>query len=132
MFQYRRALVRLRAGDSVRVVARNGLMGRDKAAALRALAEHNGWLQAGCELPDDGVLAAALGPGRRVAATRDFSRSAESPTWLAAYIGLHMRRNLLNALAPRPPAYGDLINEARSCRRSSARTTLQALMVDEI
>ena len=30
MFQYRQVLVRLRAGDSVREIARSGLMGRDK------------------------------------------------------------------------------------------------------
>ena len=30
MFQYRQVLVRLRAGDTVREIARSGLMGRDK------------------------------------------------------------------------------------------------------
>ena len=38
MFEYRHALVRLRAGDTVREIARNGLMGRDRLGALRALA----------------------------------------------------------------------------------------------
>jgi hypothetical protein len=42
MFQYRQALARLRASDSVRDVARRGLMGRDKLAALRALAAQYG------------------------------------------------------------------------------------------
>jgi transposase len=68
MFQYRQALVRLRAGDSVRTIARSGLMGRDKLYALKALAEQHGWLQ-GSELPDDAALAAALGATRRVAAS---------------------------------------------------------------
>ena len=36
MFQYRQVLVRLRAGDSVREIARSGLMGRDKLGELRA------------------------------------------------------------------------------------------------
>ena len=35
MFQYRQVLVRLRAGDTVREIARCGLMGRDKLGALR-------------------------------------------------------------------------------------------------
>jgi hypothetical protein len=44
MFQYRQALVRLRQGDSERVIARSRLMGRPKAAAFRALAGRMGWL----------------------------------------------------------------------------------------
>ncbi len=69
MFQFRQALVRLRAGDTVREIARNGLMGRDKLAALRALAEQRGWLAEGAELPDDRSLAEALGPRRRASST---------------------------------------------------------------
>lgn len=69
MFQYRQALVRLRAGDSVRDIARSGLMGRDKLSALRALAEANDWLHPGSDLPDDSALAAALAAQRRVAAS---------------------------------------------------------------
>ena len=38
MFQYRQVLVRLRTGDSLRDVARSGLMGRDKLGGLRAVA----------------------------------------------------------------------------------------------
>lgn len=43
MFQYRQALVRLRAGDSERDIARSGLMGRQKLAAVRELAQVQGW-----------------------------------------------------------------------------------------
>ena len=35
MFQYRQVLVRLRAGDSVREIARAGLMGRNKLAQVQ-------------------------------------------------------------------------------------------------
>ena len=38
MFQYRQVLVRLRAGDTTRQIARSGLMGRDKLGELRTLA----------------------------------------------------------------------------------------------
>jgi transposase len=69
MFQYRQALVRLRAGDTVREIARSRLMGRDKLAALRALAEAQGWLAADAELPDDESLNRALGARRRAAST---------------------------------------------------------------
>lgn len=69
MFQYRQVLVRLRAGDSVREIARSGLMGRDKLGALRAVAQDRGWLDAGGEVPDDATIAAALGPARRAPST---------------------------------------------------------------
>ena len=65
MFQYRQVLVRLRAGDTVREIARAGLMGRDKLGALRAVAEQQGWLDAGTDVPDDEAIVAALGAGRR-------------------------------------------------------------------
>ena len=38
MLQCRQLLVRLRAGDTVREIARSGLMGRDKLGELRAVA----------------------------------------------------------------------------------------------
>jgi transposase len=69
MFQYRQALVRLRAGDSVREIARSGLMGRNKLAQLQTLAVERNWLEAAGELPDDETLATALGSSKRVAAS---------------------------------------------------------------
>lgn len=69
MFQYRQVLVRLRAGDTVREIARSGLMGRDKLGALRAVAEQQGWLDAGADVPDDEAIVAALGAGRRASST---------------------------------------------------------------
>jgi len=65
MFQYRQVLVRLRAGDTLREIARTGLMGRDKIGEVRALALSKGWLDSAAELPDDAQIAAALKPGRR-------------------------------------------------------------------
>jgi transposase len=69
MFQYRQVLVRLRAGDTVREIARSGLMGRDKLSSLRELAQQQGWLDDGVALPDDEAIAAALGAGRRARST---------------------------------------------------------------
>jgi hypothetical protein len=63
MFQYRQVLVRLRAGDTVREIARSGLMGRDKLGELRTAAVAQGWLDAGTDVPDDQAIIAALGPG---------------------------------------------------------------------
>ena len=68
MYQYRQVLVRLRAGDSVREVARSGLMGRDKLGELRAVALQHGWLDA-ADVPDDAMIVAALGQGRKVASS---------------------------------------------------------------
>ena len=69
MFQYRQVLVRLRAGDTVREIARSGLMGRDKLGELRAVAQSQGWLDAGADVPDDQAIIAALGPARRASST---------------------------------------------------------------
>ena len=69
MFQYRQVLVRLRQGDSERDIARARLMGRPKAKALRLLAIERGWLDPATPLPEDAVLAAALGPAKRPAST---------------------------------------------------------------
>ena len=87
MFQYRQALVRLRAGDSVREIARSGLMGRDKLAQLLALAVERGWLEAASDVPEDGSLAAALGARKRVAASTVSSAEphrAVIERWVAA------------------------------------------------
>lgn len=69
MFQYRQVLVRLRAGDSVREIARSGLMGRDKLAELRAAALQHGWLDGEVAVPDDAAVVAALGTARRASTT---------------------------------------------------------------
>ena len=68
MFQYRQVLVRLRAGDSERDLARCGLMGREKLARVRAIAAQQGWLDPGSELPDEAAIAAAM-TASRVAST---------------------------------------------------------------
>ena len=57
MYEYRQVLVRMRLGDSDREIARSGLMGRAKSAALRATATAQGWLVPEQPLPDN-VLAA--------------------------------------------------------------------------
>ena len=69
MFQYRQVLVRMRAGDTVREIARSGLMGRDKLGALRAMAQAQGWLDAGADVPDDETIVAALATPRRASST---------------------------------------------------------------
>lgn len=65
MFEYRQVLLRLRAGDSDRDIARAKLMGRQKLALLRAKAIELGWLDPGGEPPDELTNAAAEGFVRR-------------------------------------------------------------------
>lgn len=57
MYQYRQALLRMRQGDSDREIARSGLMGRPKTAAVRAVAIEREWLDPASPLPDDAALA---------------------------------------------------------------------------
>lgn len=78
MYEIRQVLVRMRQGDSDREIARTGLMGRRKAAALRAVAVERGWLAQERPLPEDAVLAetlavprAAPGPASSVEAHRE-------------------------------------------------------------
>ncbi|MGH7486740.1 MAG: IS21 family transposase, partial [bacterium] len=69
MFQYRQVLVRLRRGESDREIARSKYIGRRKLAALREVAQREGWLDPAAPLPEDTAIAAALGAPRRAATT---------------------------------------------------------------
>ena len=69
MFQYRQVLVRMRQGDTDREIARAGLMGRPKAARLRAIAAGQGWLDPEAPLPEDAAIAAVVGAARRARST---------------------------------------------------------------
>jgi len=69
MYEYRLALVRMRQGDSDREIAASKVMGRPKAAALRAVALAKGWLDAQRALPEDEEIAAAVTAPRRATST---------------------------------------------------------------
>ena len=77
MIQYRQVLERLRAGDSVREIARTGTVGRSKVGVLRAIAQDSGWLDPKAVLPEDETIAAALGKGRKTCSSG--SRVTPSP-----------------------------------------------------
>ena len=57
MYQYRQVLARMRLGDSDREIAKAGLMGRRKVAALRQVALAQGWLNQAQPIPDEATLA---------------------------------------------------------------------------
>jgi hypothetical protein len=63
MHQYRQAIHRMRQGESDRAIAKAGLIGRRKCAAIRAPAEVRGWLDSG-PLPDDQELYGVIDGGR--------------------------------------------------------------------
>ena len=60
MHEYRHILARMRQGESDRSLAKTGLIGRNKAAALRSTAHRYGWLETTSPLPDDQELARVL------------------------------------------------------------------------
>ena len=60
MHEYRHILARMRQGESNRRLAKTGLIGRNKAAALRSTAQRHGWLETTTPLPDDQELARVL------------------------------------------------------------------------
>ena len=65
MYEYRQVLVRMRQGDSDRGIRRAGLMGRDKAKEVRAIALEQGWLDRSRPLPEDRELAEVFGSPQR-------------------------------------------------------------------
>ena len=69
VYQYRLVLVRMRHGDSERELARCHYMGRGKLAALRELAERQGWLEPDAPVPDDAEIAATPGPPHKARST---------------------------------------------------------------
>ena len=74
MFEFRHILVRMRLGDSDRALAKAGLIGRPKAKVLRTVAEERGWLDPARPLPEDVVLAQALGTPRAAASAQSHLR----------------------------------------------------------
>jgi len=70
MFEFRHILVRMRLGDSDRALAKAGLIGRSKAKVLRTLAQERGWLDPARPLPEDAVLAQAVGTPRAAASAQ--------------------------------------------------------------
>ena len=56
MYEYRQIISRMRLGESDRAIDNAGLMGRKKAAKLRALAIKHNWLDPSITLPDDSDL----------------------------------------------------------------------------
>lgn len=60
MHDYQQVLVRMRAGDSVRQIAEQQLLGHQKAGEFRALAARQGWLEPSDPMPGDGAIAQAL------------------------------------------------------------------------
>lgn len=69
MFQYRQVLVRMRRGDSDRELARGRYMGRRQLARLRDLAQSLGWLDPLNALPEDALIAQAIGTPARASST---------------------------------------------------------------
>ncbi len=60
MHEYRHIISRMRLGESDRRIAKVGLMGRNKAAELRRIAEKCGWLNQQIPLPSNEELAKSL------------------------------------------------------------------------
>jgi transposase len=77
MHEYRNVLIRLRAGDGDREIARLGLMGRVKVANFRELARTQGWLEPHNPLPDVRCIAQHL----VVQAKRPSSTVSKAQPW---------------------------------------------------
>jgi len=81
MHEYREALYRMRRGESDRQIARDGVMGRNKLARLRSVAEQEDWLDASRALPPEAAILQALRARHRaqtVGVVRQPASSVES------------------------------------------------------
>lgn len=56
MFEYRQIIVRMRLGESNRALAKDHVVSRNKAKAIRKVAQAQGWLDTATELPEDSIL----------------------------------------------------------------------------
>lgn len=82
MHEYRQIIVRLRQGDGVRKITREGLASRKKVREIKRLALSRDWLNPETPLPDDSQIAACLGK------ESDKKAAAASSSKLAPFIEL--------------------------------------------
>jgi len=62
VYEIRSIISRMRLGETDRQISRTGLMGRNKAAALRRIAVEQGWLNKDASMPTNEIFAAAMQP----------------------------------------------------------------------
>jgi transposase len=80
MYEYRQIIYRLRQGQGVRTIARDGLAGRDKVREIKEVSTLHGWLDPTSPLPEDvrlhEVFVQASKPGQpfKAAPYEDFIR----------------------------------------------------------
>jgi len=65
MYEYRQIIVRLRQGDTIHGLVREGLASRKKARDIRRIALQQGWLELRNELPEDAILAQFFSHSRK-------------------------------------------------------------------
>ncbi len=99
MHEIRQVLVRMRMGESNRTIAKTGLIGRRKAAALRELAQEHGWLEVDQPLPDEAELATHYADKPRTATTTSLVTPyhEQVKTWLETGVqGTTIYQTLVN------------------------------------
>ena len=85
MHEYRQIIVRLRQGDSVRRITRDGCAGRKKVREIRQIAQSRGWLNLETALPDDSEISKLLD---KKAAKTEVIAAAGAQSKLAPFLGL--------------------------------------------
>jgi transposase len=99
MHEIRQVLVRMRMGESNRTIAKTGLIGRHKAAALRDLAQEHGWLEVDRPLPKEAELATHFADKPRTEATTSLivPYHEKVKTWFEAGVqGTTIHQTLVN------------------------------------
>ena len=97
MHEYRHIISRMRLGESDRQISKAGLMGRNKAADFRRVANKYGWLDIKSPLPSDEEIAKALpdkkSPPSQPSSVEPFSDEVKS-WWQQSVNGTVIHRTL--------------------------------------
>lgn len=123
---YRQALYLMQQKQSDRKIAQSGLMGRAKAAKLRAVATENGWLKPGATLPDDAVLAEEFDAPKRAAAGPISSLEVHRPLvegWVKDGINLRVVHRILMDSHGYQGSYSSVHRMARSIKSTMPEIT---------
>lgn len=120
MYQYRQVLLRIRQGDSARDIARSGLMGRSKSAAVRAIGDARGWLDPATPLPDDTALAAVF--ANKTAPTSCVSTLLPYRDAITQWIGEGLQGTTIHAALCRNHGYTGSYSAVRRFLQAHAAT----------
>ena len=127
MHQYRQVIHRMRKGQSDRAIAKSGLMGRLKCAAVRAMALENGWLDQ-TPLPDDPKLADFF-EGKKVDNPTHVSLTEPHKELIDSWVGQGIRATTIHRALVEQFGFTGSYSSVRRCVQQDPQATPKASCV---